>query len=100
MSAPDLRAVHWETIRGHLTGNRDRVHHTLGLMPLRSATAVELANALGWAITATAPRLTEIYHLGLAERTGERRDDRHVFRYISLQEAEMKRDTHQILMPV
>ncbi len=88
MSA-DLRTIHWREIRDHLNPMRRRVHEKLGL--LQKATAKELAEYMALDKCSVRPRLTELQQLGLAEPTGIRRNGEHEFRFLSMAEAEARR---------
>lgn len=85
----DLRPVHFSEIADTLSGKRVDVHQALGSQ-LRPCTPKELAGKMGWDVTSVRPRLTELRQAGLVETTGDRRNGEHVFRFVSLAEAQRR----------
>jgi len=81
----DLRKVGFEEVRGRLTGNRLAVYETL--CRRGTATAIELAEAMGWDKTSVRPRLSELVDMFHARPTGVRRNHEHEFEAISVADA-------------
>lgn len=81
----DKRLPNWREIRHTLGGKRASVHNALAYYGPR--TPKELADDMAWDKTSVRPRLTELLQSGLCRTTG-RRDGEHVYRYVSLAEAE------------
>lgn len=83
----DLRSIHWDEVRGHVTSNREKVY--LALLNHGPCTAKELAHRIGWDKTSVRPRLTELQELFHARPTGKRRNDEHEFEALSHAEAHL-----------
>jgi predicted transcriptional regulator len=92
-STKDLRAIHWRTIRDHLSRNRKVVHSALERFA--PCTATELALRINWDKCSVRPRLTELRELGLAIETGTRRNGEHELKFVPLALAEHKRMVEQ-----
>ena len=82
----DLRAVGFEEVRSRLTGNRLAVYEHL--LKRGTATAIELAEVMGWDKTSVRPRLCELVAMHHARPTGVRRNHEHEFEAVSVKEAE------------
>lgn len=86
----DLRPVHYAEVADSLRGKCNDVHQALGFCQPTALTATELATRMDWEITSVRPRLTQLKAAGLVEATGERRNHEHVFRFVSLAEAQRR----------
>lgn len=95
----DLRPVHYSEIAGSLKGKAEEVHSML--TRFGQCTPKELAKAYGWEVTSVRPRLTELRNAGLVETTGNRRAGEHIFRAVSLAEAQrcaLPKQEHQLTL--
>ena len=92
MLPTDLRNATWHEIQDAVIGDLERVYDALrSIQP--GATVRGLAASLGWELSSVAPRVTQLFQLGLVRLVGRERR-RGVYAAIPMSEA---RASHELL---
>lgn len=85
----DLRLPNYLEILDSLPEKAEQIHKAMEQHG--PCTALELSAKINWLVTSVRPRICDLKNkYGLIETTGERRNGEHVFRFVSIEEAQRR----------